>query len=122
MSRYVGIKGKAWDEVKKWVRRQSKNCYTCGAKNIKSYNAQAGHYQPVAIVGLNNRLAWDERFIRLQCGRCNGPGQGMQSIFRQKLVEELGEEVVADFDKRVYGKVVDPIKDWEAIIEKFKNL
>jgi len=120
--RYKGDKGRAWEQVKAWTRRKYKHCYTCPAKNIVSYNAQAGHYQPVAIVGSNNKLAWDENFIRLQCGRCNGFGQGMQVIFRENLVKEHGEEMVAEFDRQVAGKFVNPEKDWKSVIARFKGL
>lgn len=122
MSRYTGEKGKVWEEVKKWTRRVSNDCYTCGAKDIETYNAQAGHYLPVAVVGLNNQRAWDERFIRLQCGRCNGAGQGEQVWFRAKLVEELGEEAVVEFDRAVRAKETKPVKDWKALREHFKWL
>lgn len=120
--RYKGIKGKAWEAVKAWSRRTYKDCYTCVAKSIVSYNAQAGHYQPVALVGSNNKLAWDERFIRLQCGHCNGAGQGMQVEFRRGLVKEHGETVVAEFDRQVAGKFVNPLKDWKEVIERFNSL
>ena len=46
----------------------------------------------------------------------------MQNIFRENLVREHGEKVVADFDKKVYGKFVDPIKDWVAIKNHFDSL
>lgn len=119
--RYKGIKGRAWEWVKKIMRKWYKHCYTCDAKNLVSYNAQAGHYMPVAIVGSNNTRAWDLRFIKLQCGHCNGAGQGMQGIFRKKLVKELGEEVVADYEKRVRAKEVSPVKDWDALIVGYEN-
>jgi len=120
--RYKGEKEKAWQEVKKWIRRTYRDCYTCGATDLESYNFQSGHYQPVALVGSNNALAWDERFIRAQCGRCNGAGQGMQVQFRKGLVSEHGEKVVVEFDRQVKGKFVNPVKDWKEIINKFKNL
>ncbi len=122
LMRYKSEKGRAWEEVKAWSRRKWKDCFTCPAKDLHSYNAQAGHYRPVAIVGSNNNLAWDERFIRLQCGHCNGAGQGEQVKFRERLVRELGEEVVAEFDRQVDGKFVNKVVSWEAVAEKFKNL
>ena len=121
MSRYKGIKGTAWNWVKKIVRQRETDCYTCEAKYLESYNAQSGHYQPVGLVGSNNTKSWDLRFIKLQCGRCNGVGQGMQGVFRKKLVEELGEEIVADFDRRVLAKEVSPVFDWDALIEEYKE-
>lgn len=120
--RYKGDKGKAWEAVKAWSRRSFKDCYTCGAKDIVSKNAQAGHYRPVAIVGSNNRKAWDERFIRLQCSRCNGAGQGEQVAYRARLVKDLGEEAVYAYDRAVIAKTVDPIKDWRAVRLRFEAL
>lgn len=118
--RYKGIKAKCWKEVKRIVRERESDCYTCNAKDLEGANAQAGHYQPVAIVGSNNNLAWDIDFIHLQCGRCNGVGQGMQVEYRKRLVEELGEEKVAEYDRQVRGKFVNPVESWELLLEKLK--
>lgn len=115
--RYKGIKGKAWEAVKKWCRANYKDCYTCPATNLVSYNAQAGHCFPVGYVGSNNTLSWDKRQIRLQCGHCNGAGQGMQAVFKANLIKEYGEEVVAELEAR--QRRVDPIKDWQAIIDSY---
>ena len=119
--RYTGIKGRAWEAVKSWCRRTYKDCYTCPARNLESYNAQAGHYQPVGLVGSNNKLAWNEKFIRFQCGRCNGVGQGMQVVFRRNLVKEHGEKIVAEYDRQVRGKFINPVKDWQEVIDRFKS-
>ena len=117
MARYRGEKGKAWEAVKRRTRAKETDCYTCGARNLEGQNANAGHYRPVAIVGSNNKKAWDERFIHLQCGRCNGAGQGEQVSYRAHLVRDYGEDCVARFDKEVAAKKVDPVKDWKEIIE-----
>lgn len=117
--RYKSLKGKAWEAVKRWSRRNYTDCYTCQAKNLISYNAQAGHCYPVAISGSNNTLSWDKKNIRLQCGRCNGAGQGMQVEFRRRLVNEYGEKEVKNLEIRVHK--VDPIKDWNKIIEYFNK-
>jgi hypothetical protein len=120
MGRYTGKKGLAWEAVKRWSRRIWSDCYTCGAPNLTSYNAQAGHCWPVAIVGSNNTLSWEPRQIRLQCGRCNGPGQGEQAIFEKKLEVELGKKVFAELKARRYK--TDPIKDWVAVRVFFDSL
>lgn len=118
--RYVGIKGKVWEAVKRSVRRRETSCYTCPAKNLEGQNAQAGHFLPVALVGSNNTLSWEERQIHLQCGRCNGAGQGMAVEFRRHLVRDYGEKVVKTLEARRWK--VDPVKDWGAIIDKFNKL
>lgn len=117
--RYKGIKGKAWEAVKSWCRRTYKDCYTCPARDLEGYNAQAGHCWPVGYVGSNNTLSWDRKQIRLQCGRCNGAGQGMQTEFRRGLVMEYGEDMVAEMEVRQHR--VDPIKDWQKVIDDFNS-
>lgn len=111
--RWKGDKGKAWESVKKYTRRVSMDCYTCTKKKLTDPNA--GHYFPVAIVGSNNALSWDYRFIHTQCSYCNGPGQGMQESYRRHLIKDYGESVVEEYEKAVYAKKVNPIKDWKSI-------
>lgn len=118
--RYKGIKGKAWEAVRKYVKAKEKDCYTCGARNLISYNANAGHYLPVGLVGSNNRLSWDERQIHLQCGSCNGVGQGEQVAYREHLLKDYGEEVVKELEKRRWK--VDPIKNWQEVIDRYTQL
>ena len=116
--RYKGDKGKAWESVKARTRKKEKHCYTCNSKNLEGINAQAGHYRPVAIVGSNNKRAWDERFIHLQCSRCNGAGQGEQVKYREHLVQDYGEELVEKYDKAIDAKRIDKVTDWKAIIRE----
>ena len=118
--RYVGIKGKVWERVKASVRRREKDCYSCGAKNLQGQNAHSGHYKPVGLVGSNNYWSWHPTFIHLQCGRCNGAGQGMAVEYRKHLVHDYGESVVEEFDAE-YRKV-RPIKDWQEVINRFNAL
>lgn len=118
--RYKGIKNKAWESVKRSVRRREKHCYTCTAKNLTSYNAQAGHYKPVALVGSNNKLSWEPRFIHMQCGSCNGPGQGMAREYERRLRKDYGDDVVDWFEKN-YRKI-NPVKNWEEVINTFDSL
>ncbi len=122
MSRYKGIKGRAWITVKNYVRAKEKDCYTCPSKNLQGINAQCGHYRPVAIVGSNNTRAWDERFIHLQCSRDNGAGQGEQAAYREHLVRDYGEEIVAQYDREVASRSYSSIKNWQEIINKYEKL
>lgn len=118
--RYKAEKGHAWNAVKSYVRKKEKHCYTCPAKNLKGQNAQAGHYIPVALAGSNNTLSWDERQIHLQCGYCNGVGQGQQVAYRLHLVRDYGEAVVEEIEKARWK--VSPIKDWQEVTNRFKRL
>lgn len=118
--RYKGIKGKAWQAVRAYVKAAEKDCYTCPRKSLSGTNAQAGHFLPVAIVGSNNTLSWDERQIHLQCSRCNGPGAGEAIAYRRALVRDYGEEAVKELEARRWK--VDPIKDWQKVIDRFKRL
>lgn len=118
--RYTGAKGKAWEAVKRYVRRKEKHCYTCPSKNLEGQNAQAGHFIPVALAGSNNRLSWDEKQIHLQCGHCNGAGQGQQVAYRAHLVRDYGEAAVKILEARRWK--IDPIKNWQEIIEHFDML
>lgn len=115
--RYKGIKGKAWEAVRKYIKGKETDCYTCAARNLQGQNAQAGHFKPVAIVGSNNYWSWHPEFIHLQCGRCNGAGQGMAVEYRSHLVRQYGEAKVIEFEEN-YRKV-NPIKDWQEIIDMY---
>lgn len=120
MARYKGIKAKAWDAVKAYVRSREKDCYTCPSKGLFGQNAQAGHFIPVALAGSNNTLSWDPRFIHLQCSRCNGAGQGMAIEYRAHLVTDYGEKIIQEAEARRWK--VDPIKNWQKIIADFSVL
>lgn len=118
--RWKGEKSKAWEAVRRYVKRYETDCYTCDSKNLQGINAQAGHYLPVGHVGSNNKLSWDRRQIHLQCSRCNGVGQGEQTKYRLHLVEQYGETAVAEMEARRYK--IDPIKNWKEIINYYDSL
>lgn len=66
-------------------------CFTCGSY-CAGKNRQAGHYHADAVCG------WGLRFhplgIHIQCGRCNGMGEGEGALYQQRMVEVYGEEIV----------------------------
>ena len=122
MSGYKGKKGKAWEAVKLSTRRREKDCYTCPQKDLlaNGRKADAGHYKPVALVGSNNKLSWEPRFIHLQCATCNGPGQGMALEYRAHLIKDFRESVVEWFEAN--WRKVNPVKDWDEVIRTFESL
>lgn len=115
--RYKGLKGRAWEAVRAYVKQKEKDCYTCNATNLEGKNAQAGHFLPVGSVGSNNALSWDKTQIHLQCGHCNGVGQGEQVRYRRHLVKDYGEKAVKELEARQHR--VSPIKNWQAVIDAY---
>jgi len=119
--RYKGIKGKAWEVVRKYIiKRDGAICVTCGRRGENGYQMQAGHFQPVGFVGSNNKLSWDERNIYCQCARCNGPGQGRSDLMARHIEITHGKDVVEELQQRAHK--VDPVKDWDSLIENYKQL
>lgn len=120
--RYTGIKGKAWEAVRSYVKGRETDCYTCGKKNLSGADAQCGHYRTVAEVGSNNERCWMKEIIHLQCSYCNGARGGAQAKYRARLVKDYGEEWVDKYDKDVDSKKYAAIKDWKRIIDTFSEV
>lgn len=64
-----------------------KFCYTCDKPSSK---LQCGHFIPRSYLATR----WDERNTRPQCVGCNIWGRGQLLEFEERLIEELGREVV----------------------------
>lgn len=71
------------------------SCYTC-TKRLHWTQAQCGHYIPRG----NHAVRWDEQNARPQCKDCNEFNSGRNDIFREELIEDLGEEVVLALEER----------------------
>ena len=118
--RYKGMKGRAWEEMRIYiVERDGKKCSTCPRTAAKGYQMQAGHYQPVGLVGSNNTLSWDELNVHCQCAYCNGMGQGEQEKMGQYISRTYGEEIRLKLVGRRYK--IDPVKNWEAVRDHYKK-
>jgi hypothetical protein len=64
------------------------NCYTCDKPiEIGTIDCQGGHAFSKAA---NPALWFDERAVRPQCSRCNGPEEGNHYIFNERLKQEIG--------------------------------
>lgn len=118
--RWKGKKAEAWEAVRAYVKSKEKDCYTCEARNLIGQNAQVGHYLPVGIVGSNNTLSWDDKQLHLQCGRCNGVGQGESVRYRAHLVKDYGEKGVRALEAR--RKKISPVKNWQEVIDYYESL
>jgi len=71
-------------------------CYTCGYKTHYK-KIHCGHY----ISRFYKETRWDLRNLRPQCFNCNIYRKGNAVSFRQKLVEEYGEEEIKEMEKSV---------------------
>lgn len=118
--RYKGIKAKCWEAVRKSIKRREKDCYTCPAKDLQGVNAQAGHYFPVGHQGSNNVYSWHPKLIHLQCSRCNGAGQGMQTEYKAHLIRDYGPEFVEEIHANRYK--TNPVKNWQEVMDTFNAL
>ena len=93
----------AWKWTSRYIRVRDTDgatglvsCLTCG-KKLPPKNAQARHY----ISRRHNSLLFDERNIISQCAYCNNPawgGDDAKRVFREKMIEEMGEEVVKEIE------------------------
>lgn len=91
---YKSIQKEADKVMSWWVRLSRANefglceCYTCG--NWYAFgNMDNGHY-----IGRRYYHRYSEDNTRPQCPRCNRYEEGNKTIFRRKLIEELGENKV----------------------------
>jgi hypothetical protein len=90
------LKADVWDLFSEWVRRKDADssgyvqCITCGKKLLWK-ECDAGHY----ISRRHNSTFIDERNVKPQCKWCNGFGHGMETAFKQAIINLYGENVEA---------------------------
>lgn len=96
----------------------STDCYTCDRNIPKGGKVDRGHCWPKRIY---KGLYFDARTIRAQCFRCNGPGQGEQYIFVNKLGKEYHPKEFAAILKKKdkdwptdKGWYIRQIKRWQS--------
>ncbi len=84
------IHNKVWKLMSEYIRKKDADqygynyCYTCGEK--KHYKElQAGHYK-------HDRLDFDERNLKPQCGKCNHYNSGELDLYAERLIRENGLE------------------------------
>lgn len=89
-------------------------CFTCGYK-AHWKRLQNGHYITRALY----YTRWDERNCRPQCFVCNMRRQGMSHVFREKLVNEYGEQSIKQMELMAKRRF-DEDDEW--LIEKLKEV
>ena len=120
-----GLKRKLELLCKLIMRKQYPNvCYTCGQTGLIGSNWQTGHVPwPKSVLGAY--LKYDLRVIRPQCWLCNIHHGGMGAEAYIKMLEEIGEEKMAQLQKdrqvtvKAYDHYMKLISEYEDIL---KNL
>lgn len=105
----------AWSQYirNKYAENGAVKCFTCDFVGPVG-KLQNGHW----IVRQYKYVRWDEDNLRPQCYVCNFRFNGRPHLFRENLVEDIGEERVKSLEVR--AKVLfTEADDW--IIEKEKE-
>lgn len=91
------------------------NCYTCGYETHYK-KLDNGHY----ISRYYKHTRWDERNCRPQCRMCNIWKKGDPQTFREKLVEEYGQETVEEMEAK--RKLVSKLtREWmNELVDTYK--
>lgn len=97
-------------------------CYTHMPVPTDTKTKQLGH-MPWARVELSQTCIYDYRFTRIQCGQCNGFGQGMSMTARQRMIAEgIDIDAMWALNVATKGKVhpkqfyVDKIAEYQSIL------
>lgn len=78
------LKKELWETFRHWVyKRDNYSCFTCGKTNLMGRDCQAGHFIKASVCGIE--LYFHPDNVKTQCSYCNGPLDGQQYLFGQKL-------------------------------------
>lgn len=94
-------------------------CFTCGTiKTIKEI--ENGHYEKRE----HKATRYHEDNCRPQCKKCNGNTKhnGMQHVFRENLVREIGEEKVNEIERLAKTTIKANSHFYRAIATKYRVL
>ncbi len=69
------------------IKLYGDKCYTHAPYAMQTKTKQLGH-MPWARAELSQTCIYDHRFTRIQCGQCNGFGQGMSMTAKQRMAAE----------------------------------
>jgi len=97
-------------------------CYTHQPQATDTMTKQLGH-MPWARAELSQTCIYDYRFTRIQCGQCNGFGQGMSMTARQRMTAEgIDLDAMWTLNLATKGKphskdfYLDKIKEYESLL------
>ena len=90
-------------------------CITCGRVGDPK-SMDCGHY----VKRQHQAGRFDERNCHAQCKRCNAFEQGMDSVYRQKLVEMYGEQVVLLLESGKYNTLKRTKVQMQVLVQQYK--
>ena len=121
------VKQKAWDAFSKYIRTKEclettgvdfvGVCFTCGRRfHINALDA--GHF----VSGRRNAILFDERNVHIQCRHwCNLTNHGQHKIYRQKMIERYGVDVVEELERNKKKVIQNKDMDFEGIEKTYKQ-
>lgn len=118
------LKTQFWDVFslyikKKYTKDGILKCYTCGAELvIGTSNCQGGHYYTKKGFPA---LYFHENNVRTQCYHCNISLGGNVNIFREKLLQEIGEEGIRELDEKRHGQIKITKSEYLNLISIYKE-
>lgn len=104
------------------IKLYGTDCYTHQPKATQTTTKQLGH-MPWARAELSQTCIYDYRFTRIQCGQCNGFGQGMSMTARQRMTTEgIDLDALWELNLATKGKphssefYLNKIKEYESLL------
>jgi len=119
------LKKKYWDLFSLMIKLtysedgENTRCFTCDAPlKIGTSNCQGGHYYTKKGYPA---LYFDRNNVRVQCYHCNINLSGNTVIFGERLLTEVGEEVMQDLALRRHNMVKRTQSDYNEMIANIKE-
>ena len=109
-----------WKHFSKYIKERDDNiCFTCD-KEVSGRSSHAGHF----ISRRYKKLKYDDRNVHCQCYRCNMYMSGNYPVYRARMIERYGEDLVKEFEAiAVKGEPHRLTKDWyEDKIKHYRKL
>ncbi len=114
------IQNKIWKHCKEITRKKYGNtCYTCSTPGLQGLNWHTGHLWSKASLGAY--LKYDLRVLRPQCYNCNINRGGMGADFYKRMLNEIGQEKMAELEKD-RQVIVNAMDHYLKILSEYQNL
>ena len=111
---------RAHKEFKLWIRdtRDGGQCFTCGIIRDPKYMA-CGHYKHTAR--MMHPLDFNEKNNHCQCPDCNSYNNGESDLYKLKMIEKYGPEILEEIDLWFWVKQDYKRAELDDIYQKYKK-